>query len=169
MDAALVERIVFWTFSAMAVAGAIGVVMNRNPIPAAMCLVTTFLAVAALYLNLNAGFLTAVQILVYAGAIMVLFLFVIMLLNLEHDPMDIPGVGRAVGGAIGAAFIFAACAAITRFGGVEGESLTDGSAQAVGKVFFADYVFPFEMASILLLIAMIGAVVIGRRKQGDIT
>lgn len=163
---ALIERIAFLIFAVASIAGAIGVVMNRNPITSAMCLVMTFLSVAGLYLTLGATFLMAVQILVYAGAIMVLFLFVIMLLNLEQDPLEIAGISRALAGVVGAAFLIAVITGFTSFRKVTGESLTDGGAKAVGVVFANDYVFPFEAASILLLVAMIGAVIVARRKHG---
>lgn len=166
---ALIERTAFYIFAIASIAGAIGVVMNRNPITSAMCLVMSFLSVAGLYLTLGATFLMAVQILVYAGAIMVLFLFVIMLLNLEQDPMEIAGVSRALGGVVGAAFLIAVITGFTSFKEIGGESITNGDAKAIGFVFANDYVFPFEAASILLLIAMIGAVVIARRKHGGIS
>ena len=166
IDPALLTRIAFYFFSAMGIVSAIFVVAHRNPIACAVALVNTFLAVAGLYLTLGATFLTAVQILVYAGAIMVLFLFVIMLLNLERDPFEKPHVSRLVGGVLAVALMFGA---VSVLGGVEasGRSVRDGSAEEIGKIFFGEYIFPFEMASLLLLFAMIGAIVIARRQAGE--
>ena len=165
-----IERIAFWFFSIISIAAALGVIGNKNPVTAAMCLVMTFLGVAGLFLTLDATFLTAVQILVYAGAIMVLFLFVIMLLNLEHDPLERPGVGRMAGAAVGVALMFVTIAVAKSVKHIEGDSLRDGTGRQVGEVFFSDYLFAFEMASMLLLAAMIGAIVVARRKTtGDLT
>jgi len=109
-----------------------------------------------------------VQILVYAGAIMVLFLFVIMLLNLEVEPREIPGVSRLFGAALSVALLFAMAAYIGTRAIPDSESLRTGSAKEIGKLFAGEYMFPFEAASILLLAAMVGAIVIGRRRhQGE--
>lgn len=162
-DGLLLERIAFFAFSAMAVVAAIFVVVHRNPVTCAVSLVTVFLAVAGLYLTLGATFLTAVQILVYAGAIMVLFLFVIMLLNLEKESFEQPRTGRLVGTVLAIVLVFGV---VTLVSGISssGESLQGGSGKAIGKIFFSDYLFPFEIASLLLLIAMIGAIVVARRQ-----
>lgn len=157
--------IVFYLFSAIAIVSAIGVVAMRNPIACAMSLVMCFVAVAGLYLSLGATFMTAVQILVYAGAIMVLFLFVIMLLNLEVEPREIPGVSRLFGAALSVALLFAMAAYIGTRAIPDSESLRTGSAKEIGKLFAGEYMFPFEAASILLLAAMVGAIVIGRRRH----
>src|SRR5262245_50714351 len=107
-----VLRLAFWAFAVVAVGSSIAVVANRNPVASAMSLVAAFLAVAGLYLTTGATFLSAVQILVYAGAIMVLFLFVIMLLNLESDPFEGIPVRRMVGAAAVFAFLFGATAVV---------------------------------------------------------
>lgn len=166
VDPALVTRIAFYFFAAMAIVGALFVVTHRNPIVCAVSLVISFLAVAGLYLTLGATFLTAVQILVYAGAIMVLFLFVIMLLNLEHDPFEQPHVPRLAGAVLAIAMVFGLVAVV---GGAvaTGTSIRTGSAGEIGKIFFGEYLFPFEMASLLLLTAMIGAIVIARRPDNS--
>lgn len=162
-----IERIAFFAFSILAIVSAICVVVNRNPVGSAVALVMTFLAVAGLYLTLGATFLTAVQILVYAGAIMVLFLFVIMLLNLENDPFDLPGLRRLVGAGIAIALMFASIALVAGgSGAAQTESVRSGSGSEIGKLFFSDYLFPFEMASLLLLVAMIGAIVLARKRSG---
>jgi NADH-quinone oxidoreductase subunit J len=161
----LLPTIVFYLFSAIAIVSAIAVVALRNPISCAMSLVTCFVAVAGLYLSLGATFMTAVQILVYAGAIMVLFLFVIMLLNLEVEPREFPGVSRLLGAALSLALLFATAAYVGTRPLPESESLRSGSAKEIGRFFAGEYMFPFEAASILLLAAMVGAIVIGRRRH----
>jgi NADH-quinone oxidoreductase subunit J len=162
----IVVRIAFWAFAAVAVLSSLAVVANKNPVVSAMALVSAFLSVAGIYLTIGATFLTAVQILVYAGAIMVLFLFVIMLLNLEHDPFEGIPVRRVAAGAAVFAFLFGAAAVVLGSGAGDtpaGGSETTGEGSSIGRMFFADYVFPFEMTSLLLLIAMIGAILIARR------
>jgi len=160
------DRIAFYCFSIVAIASAIAVVVNRNPVASAISLVSAFLSVAGLYLTMGATFLTAVQVLVYAGAIMVLFLFVIMLLNLEHDPSELPRLSRLAGAGLAVALMFAAVALVAGgSGALESESLRAGSASEIGKLFFSEYLFPFEMASLLLLFAMVGAIVVARKRS----
>ncbi|MFH0944410.1 MAG: NADH-quinone oxidoreductase subunit J [Planctomycetota bacterium] len=159
------DRIAFFVFAIMAIATGIVVVVHRNPVTCAVSLVGTFLAVAGLYLTMGATFLTAVQILVYAGAIMVLFLFVIMLLNLEKDRFEVPGLSSLLGAAFALALMFAGVALVAGGSGAPAtESLRPGTASEIGKVLFSDYLVPFEMASLLLLFAMIGAIVIARKR-----
>ncbi len=166
-DPSLVTRIAFYLFSAMAIISSLVVVVNRNPVACAVALVSAFLAVAGLYLTLGATFLTAVQILVYAGAIMVLFLFVIMLLNLDKDPFGVPGVSKLLGAVLAIGMMFATVTFLGAFDAPAGRSIRDGSGAEIGKTFFSDYLFPFEMASLLLLVAMIGAIVVARRHTPD--
>jgi NADH-quinone oxidoreductase subunit J len=161
----ILNTVVFYLFAAVAVLSAIGVVSFRSPVPGAMSLVTCFVAVAGLYLSLGAAFMSAVQILVYAGAIMVLFLFVIMLLNLEVEPRELPGVTRLLGAGVGIVLIFAMAAFVGRSELPDSESLRTGSTKEIGQIFAGEYMFPFEAASILLLAAMVGAIVIGRRRR----
>jgi NADH-quinone oxidoreductase subunit J len=167
MEPELATTIAFYVFALLAIAASIGVVANKNPVASAMCLVATFVAVAGLYLTLSATFLAAVQILVYAGAIMVLFLFVIMLLNLSHDAFEGISVRRTMGGAIAFAFIFISIGLLWSTGPAPGESVSvrPGTGLEIGRTFLRDYVFPFEMASLLLLVAMIGAIVVARRPK----
>jgi NADH-quinone oxidoreductase subunit J len=167
MGTELVPQIAFYVFAILAILASVGVVANKNPVASAMCLVATFVAVAGLYLTLQATFLAAVQILVYAGAIMVLFLFVIMLLNLSGNTFEGISVRRTTGGAIAFAFIFITIGLLWGTGPAPGEavSLRPGTGLEIGRTFLKDYVFPFEMASLLLLVAMIGAIVIARRPK----
>ena len=160
------DRIAFFIFATMAIATGTLVVVHRNPVTCAMSLVGTFLSVAGLYLTMGATFLTAVQILVYAGAIMVLFLFVIMLLNLEKDRFEIPGLTSILGAAFAVTLLFTAVALVAGGSGAPAtESMRPGTASEIGKVLFSDYLFPFEMASLLLLFAMVGAIVIAKKRN----
>lgn len=160
-----ITTLAFWLFSVAAVVAAGFVVVHRNPVVCAVALVKTFVAVAGLYLTMNAQFLTAVQILVYAGAIMVLFLFVIMLLNLERDPQENPNIARLVGAALSVVLVFG-LASLLGAERAAGVSIRPATGTEIGRLFFGDYLFAFEMASLLLLVAMIGAIVVARRAPG---
>ncbi|MEZ4360267.1 MAG: NADH-quinone oxidoreductase subunit J [Kofleriaceae bacterium] len=171
--------LLFWAFAAATVGGALFVVTRRNLVAAVMGMVGSFLGVSAIYMMLYANFLSVVQMLVYAGAIMVLFVFVIMILNRpEADPVG-PGrrVGKVVGG-VALLYLFLrvasmlasvtpanparAAAAPTPINGHEW-----GSLKAVGNALFHDYVFPFEAISICLLVAVVGAIAIARPLHED--
>lgn len=177
MDLVVVHAtdLLFYLFAALAVVGAIGVVTLRNPMYGALSLLTTFLAVAVLFLLRNAEFVGVVQIFVYGGGIMVLFLFVIMLINLhrlEEARMFWGQSPLVLLLAAGLAAVFGRQFLGQRFGpaftrpevfvNVEGVAL--GNTQAVAWSLYRDYLVPFEIASIFLLVAMIGAVVLGRRQ-----
>ncbi|MBI3944901.1 MAG: NADH-quinone oxidoreductase subunit J [Armatimonadetes bacterium] len=163
----MTEWILFIVLTAVAVGSALMMVLNRNPVHAALWLVLTFLAVAVFFLVLGAQFLFAAQIIIYTGAIMVLFLFVVMLLNLEREREPIvTGGQRAAAVALAFALLAVlviAIAARTSFptmamvpGGI---TLTD-----LGVALFDEWLLPFELASILLLVAMIGAIALARRR-----
>ena len=166
--------LLFYLFAALAVAGAVMVVVQRNPMYGAMSLLVTFLAVAALFLLRQAEFVAVVQVFVYGGGIMVLFLFVIMLVNLHQlrrsplfGPYALAGVAVVVLLALMLGWIFLSIPFETpdsspaQFVEVEGERL--GNSQALAWKLYRDYFLPFEVASLFLLVAMIGAVVLGRR------
>jgi NADH-quinone oxidoreductase subunit J len=161
----------FIIIAAAAVALALGVVLQRNALYSALCLVGVFAATAVLYLTLTAPFLAVLQILVYAGAIMVLFIFVVMLLSLRYEES-----GEAAGIPAGAkrwlavtlagvlVILFAVLSATFVLTGQPGGGGPElGSVETVGLTLYRKYVYPFEVASILLLVAMIGAVAITRR------
>ncbi|MBI4511904.1 MAG: NADH-quinone oxidoreductase subunit J [Deltaproteobacteria bacterium] len=161
----------FWLFALLAVGGSAFMITRRNAVAAVMSLVGTILAVAALYVMLLAHFLAVIQVLVYAGAIMVLFIFVIMLLNKEEDePWALRGLlGKGVAG-LGLAYLVARMVSVlwsvgTRVGeepwSVE-QMQSFGSTRDVGRVLFSTYLFPFEAVSIVLLIAVVGALVLAR-------
>ena len=162
-----IESILFFILGALSVASAVGVIMVRNPIGSAMSLVIHFIALAGLYLSLNALFMAAIQVLVYAGAIMVLVVFVIMLLNLGHEEklreklFSKQGLGVALSLFVGAGLVFAISRAT--FGAPSEQGLPPGgSVEAIGMALFTDYIYPFEMVSLILLAAVVGAVVLAK-------
>ena len=167
--------ILFYLFAAVAVLAACFVVTMRNPMYSAISLLVTFLSVAALFLLRHAEFLAFVQVFVYGGGIMVLFLFVIMLVNVDRlkaSRVFVPNaplaavVGLLLLGLF--AIVFAgvaftpADAAPPAFVDVEGVAL--GNSEAVAWSLYRDYLLPFEIVSVFLLVAMIGAVVLGRER-----
>ncbi len=165
----------FWIFGGIAMGSALLCITRKNPIASALWLVVTLFCIAALFVLLDAQFLAALQVLVYAGAIMVLFLFVIMLLNLGRPgPSDIKGpLGLGVGVLLGAALLFL-LQPMTRTtlrtaitfppGSVLAIQQQQGIVGAVATPLFGAYLVPFEIASVLLLAAIVGAVVLAKRK-----
>lgn len=161
--------VLFFFFAALAIASAIMMIAHRNPIYCALFLILTLFALAGLYVLLNAPFIAAVQIIVYAGAIMVLFLFVIMLLDLKGETSkERPGgllqfLSILVSGVLFvelAMFVNSASKnSVTKL--VEsGEQI--GGTKAIGNLLFTEYLFPFEIASVLLLSAIIGSVILAK-------
>jgi len=165
----------FYILAAMAVSGAIGVVLLRNPVYCALSLVGTFLSLAGVYILLNQEFVAAIQILIYAGAIMVLFLFVIMLLNLGSDKPfkhqwtapKLAGIALAVGIVVQLASVFQSPAMrLGPMGAYSPERVAkEGAVEIVGQVLFTEYVLPFEVVSVLLLVAVVGAVIVAKRRE----
>jgi NADH-quinone oxidoreductase subunit J len=145
------------------------VIWSRNPVHSAIYLVLSFLSVAALYVLLEAEFVAAVQVFVYAGGIMVLFLFVIMLVNLKAAIGPRVRIHATISGTIGL-FVLGSILYVYDRGSAgpaaAGRSVLreGGNLQAVGTAIFQDYLLPFEIASVLLLVAMIGAIVLARQK-----
>ena len=162
------ETAVFIVCAAIVLAGALGVVLARNPVHAALSLVGTLFGMAVLFLNLEAHFLAAVQIIVYAGAIVVLFLFVIMLLGVDRleDLSVEPITGQRVLAAIVGLGTFGLAAAflVTSDIGLPGP-VTDQyfNLRDIADVLFTDYVYAFEATAALLTISVVGAVVMSRR------
>ncbi len=172
------DNVVFWVFAPISVASAIGMLLMRNAVHAALFLVVNFFCLAVFYLILDAPFLFAVQIIVYAGAIMVLFLFVIMLLGVDRgdDLRERLLAQRPLALALGAGFVIEIVLAVRAGIGFSAtapagfDAVNDpGNAQAVAKVLFRDYFFPFEATSILLIVAAIAAMVLGQRKAPVVT
>ncbi len=162
------QDILFYIFGGLTVATALGVVLFKNPITSAFSLIVSFFGIAALYAMLNAHFLAAIQILVYAGAIMVLFIFVIMLLNLQPDELHEKPFTKVYWlFALGAlltflvAFIQILMPLHLAFPQVV-ENF--GTVKEVGKLLFTDYLVPFEYVSVLLLVAVIAGVVLAKRE-----
>jgi NADH-quinone oxidoreductase subunit J len=179
---------VFWILAPIALGAGVSVVMLHNPVHAALMLVVNLLTIALLFAVLEAQFLAAVQIIVYAGAIMVLFLFVIMLLGVDR-PQDwgrdrIPGqrpvaillgvllLGALLVGVAGP-YLSAASAcnvspqatAPTGCQGLAQVNAVPGNVQGIGRVLFTTYVWPFEVAGVLLVIAALGAIILGRKRE----
>jgi NADH-quinone oxidoreductase subunit J len=168
------DLILFLVLAVLAVATAVAMLASRSAVYSALFLVLNLVTVAVLYLLLNAAFIAMVQVTVYAGAIMVLFLFVIMLLGSQEAAtgLDLPWQ-RAASLVLGAALV--GLMAYVLLAGSRGTLLTTalltegfGSPQAVGRALFRDYLVPFEAVSTLLLAAMVGAIVLTRdeRKEG---
>lgn len=164
------ELVVFWVFAIPLVLTAAGVIVAKSPVYAAMNLVAAFFFMAGLYVLLTAHLIAFMQILVYAGAVMVLFLFVIMLLSLgdEHLEKERTRAMQLVGvlGAVGLAAVLGS--AIAQAGERAGEMArvdgTFGTVKAVGNVLFTDFLLPFEATSLLLLVAIVGAVVVAKER-----
>jgi len=168
----VIEQTFFIYFAFMIAATSVMVVAVRNPIYSAIALLIMFFHVAGLYVTLHAEFLAAVQIIVYAGAILVLYLFVVMLLNLRHDdryhrqwPMAAAvGVNLVIDAIIltamkGWTTPVVAAGTETTVGGIS-------NAGAIGDVLYSTYLFPFEVASLILLVAMIGAILLAKKDIG---
>ncbi len=165
-----ITEILFWGLSILALFSAIMVVASKNPVHSILFLIVVFFTISGHYILLNAQFLAIVNIIVYAGAIMVLFLFVVMLMNLnaESEPKKhrmLQFAGLISGGCLFLVIISAIsetqqASNMVLMGG--GES---GLIKNLGMVLFKDYVIPFEISSVLFLSAMIGAVVIGKREK----
>lgn len=170
------ELFVFIAASIMVLAGAIGVIVRPNPVHAALSLVLTLFGIAVIFVSLNAHFLAAVQVIVYAGAIVVLFLFVIMLLGVDKtediniEPITAQRPLAAIVGVGIAALVSAAVVSSTDILNRQGEGLDlttvespDANIRQVGRAIFGDYVFAFELTSVLLLVAVVGTVLMARR------
>jgi NADH-quinone oxidoreductase subunit J len=165
--------IAFYFFGAIAIAASLLVIAQRNPVYSVLLLIASFGALSGLYVLLDAPFVAVIQIIVYAGAIMVLFLFVVMLLNApheetEHDERVHPLMRRGAmrfGGLLAVGLFLELAWALTRHGGEAGAfpAAAVSSVREIGRTLFADYAFPFEVTSILILVAMVGAIVLAHR------
>lgn len=157
----------FLIFALTAIGAAVAMIFQRNPVYSCLCLVLAFFALAGLYVLLGAPFIAAIQIIVYAGAIMVLFLFVIMLLNLSAEERERPKRPRflpfavAVGG-----LLLLELAIVFRRAPLPGmpAGQSETSVEEIGLKLFTDYIYPFELSSVLILAAIIGAVMLAKRK-----
>jgi NADH-quinone oxidoreductase subunit J len=163
------DVVLFLIFAVIAVVAAINVVVQTHPIASAVSLIGVMGSLAVLYLLLGAEFIAAAQVIVYAGAVMVLFVFVIMLLNAGAEAKT----GRSLmARVLGAPLLVALLGLLAYFverlypGSVKVHfgGFTGGSAQAVGRALFTSYLLPFEVTSLLILIAILGAIVLGRKE-----
>ena len=165
------EFVLFYIFGFIAVVSALLVILQKNPIYSAVFLILTLFSVAILFLLLNAQFVAAVQVLVYAGAIMILFLFAIMLLNIKYEEkafsklanLKITGIFITL-----VLFIEFVYMISLRKGlgiAIPPEKVAEaGNVELIGKILFTKYLFPFEVASLVLLVAMIGVIVLAKKK-----
>jgi len=166
--------IIFYIFAALSILGGLGVLFLRNPIHCALSLVGTFFCLGSIYVMLNAEFVAVIQVLVYAGAIMVLFLFVLMLLSSKTSDQNTNKwpIGKILAGLLSFG-IFVKIASLFSMGdlqlGPKGAYPIEvveevGSISLIGRLLFTDYILSFEIIAILLLVAVIGAVVIAKRR-----
>ena len=169
---AIIKTVLFYSFSSAAVISAVFVVVKKNPVTSAMNLIVTFFSISGIYVIINSQFIAVMQVLVYAGAITVLILFVIMLLNLH--PSDIQQKNNIVPRALLAVFMVTLMAlslvTIVLYGqfsgdkgGITSQVLSEkGSVQIIARSMFSKYLLPFELVSLLLTVAIIGVVILSR-------
>jgi NADH-quinone oxidoreductase subunit J len=168
------EAFIFYLFAGIAVLAALGVVIARSPVRSALSLAVVFIALAAMYILLNAPFLAVAQTMIYAGAVLILFLFVIMVLNPRLDILGARTTAQTI-----TAVVFAAAFAILMIAVLAGGHMApatgaytpevvakEGHTQVIGSLLFSQFLLPFEIASVLLLIAIVGAMVLARREKG---
>jgi NADH-quinone oxidoreductase subunit J len=166
----MIHQILFIIFGIICVAGAVNLLVQRHPINSALSLVVVMASLALIYLLLGAEFVAAIQVIVYAGAIMVLFVFVIMLLNAGEEErsrgshiallLGVPGVI-----VLGCLVAWTMLSHNTQLGAVRINTADFGATQPIARLLFRDFLLPFEITSVLILIAIMGAVVLGRRES----
>jgi len=162
--------ILFFLFAGFCLAGAINLLVQSHPINSALSLIVVMTSLAVLYLLLGAEFLAAAQIIVYAGAIMVLFVFVVMLLNAGREERTMgSGVSRAIGFPAAVAILGVLATVILSARGLGSAAISDGitTTEDLSRVLFHELLLPFEVTSILILIAILGAVALARHGHGD--
>jgi len=167
----MLGSLLFYTMAAIAITSGILVITCRNPINSALSLVVTFFCLAVFYVMLDAPFLAAVQIMVYAGAIMVLIIFVIMLLNIQAETGR-RGTHSLITGCVIGFFILAETVWLLKGGSISEDHgpldqaliLKAGHTELIGTAMFSDFLLPFEITSLLLLAAIIGAVILAKKK-----
>jgi len=157
----------FYILAAVAILAALCVVLQRTPVYSALALIVVLCSLAVVYLLLGAEFLAVVQVIIYAGAIMVLFVLVIMLLNARQEtPLDRSRLARWLGAPLLAVFLGEVCFAVWQRYPVKATAaaVIDGGPRAIGALLFRSYVLPFEVTSILILVAVLGAVVLAKKQ-----
>jgi len=175
------ETFVFYAFSAVAIGASTLVIGQRNPMYSVLLLIVSFGALSGLYIQLDAPFVAVAQIIIYAGAIMVLFLFVVMLLNAPREdaaewdrahPFRQPGLGR-FGALLATLLVVQLAWALMKMNALDApvasraDAARVGSVVEMGRVLFSRHTFAFEATSVLILVAMVGAVVLARREGGE--
>jgi NADH-quinone oxidoreductase subunit J len=168
----LFEPFLFAMFGGIAIGCALGVVFHRNPVHCALLLVGVLLSVSGLFVMLHAPFIAALQVIVYAGAIMVLFLFVVMLLNVKSESAILtPGAAKGFGILFALLIFVELLWTVLSPAGGDSSGMPEavlppdfGSPAAIGRILYTVWLFPFEITSILLLVAVVGAVVLAKRK-----
>jgi len=163
----------FYFLAVMAIVSAIAVITRRNPVHAALSLIVTLLSLAGFYLMLYAPFVAGVQIVLYAGGIMVLFLFVIMLVNLDQAAKERQFnrqwlLGLVTAGVVGAQIGWFAIKGRDAFAiagsALPGAAIVEGNTEQIAEVLFSEYLLPFEIASVLLLVAVVGSVIMAKKR-----
>ncbi|MXY48690.1 MAG: NADH-quinone oxidoreductase subunit J [Gemmatimonadetes bacterium] len=159
----------FLFFAIVAVASSVAMILQRNPIYCVLLLIMVMISIAGLYLMLDAQFVAIIQIVVYAGAIMVLFLFVIMLLNLSREEGGVFRIQKPLAVILAALLFLPVAAMIMSYAGggttppADGGGAGFGEVEQIGTLLFTKYLLPVEIAAVLLLIAIVGAVVLTRK------
>ncbi|MBO9700703.1 MAG: NADH-quinone oxidoreductase subunit J [Sporocytophaga sp.] len=165
------DQLVFLILSIISIGAALAVIFSKNPVYSVLFLILTFFSIAGHYVLLNAQFLFIVHIIVYAGAIMVLFLFVIMLLNLnktnETSKSMLPKIAGAISGGLLLIVLLGAVKGLNQAEASQAVNADMGSVKNLGKILFSEYLLPFEVSSALFLSAMIGAVMLGKKNLKD--
>lgn len=167
----MLPQIIFIYFAITTIALSVLIITRKNPVHSVLWMLVLFFHIAAIYLFLNAEFIAAVQIILYAGAILVLFLFVIMMLNLKEELSSERYIGEwPIGVALGLSFLLFVIFAIAKYIpgplGIYTIELIqkETHTKAIGKVLYTEYLLPFEIASLILLIAIVGAIVLAKKR-----
>ena len=163
------QLLIFFLLAALSVIGALSLILQKHPIHSALSLIVVMVSLAGLYLLMGAEFVAAVQIIVYGGAIMVLFVFVIMLLNAgEEEHTDFSKIAKFAGLPLALALTGLLAAAMVRHGGAVANAANSDSLASttdISKLLFSTFVYPFELTSFLILVAIMGALVLAQREK----
>jgi NADH-quinone oxidoreductase subunit J len=163
------QLVIFFLLAALSVIGALSLILQKHPIHSALSLIVVMVSLAGLYLLMGAEFVAAVQIIVYGGAIMVLFVFVIMLLNAgEEEHTDISKIAKFAGLPLALALTGLLAAAMVRHGGAVANAANSDSLASttnISMLLFSTFVYPFELTSFLILVAIMGALVLAQREK----
>ena len=162
----------YYFFSVIIIIGALGTILSKNPMYSILYLVATFFALSGIYTLLNAQFLAVVNIIVYAGAIMVLFLFVVMFLNFKREANILNSKSMVLASIVSGGVLFLMLAGVLRkaeFAAVNPETFRNdtGMIETLGDLLYNHYMLPFELVSVLFLTAISGAILLGKREKGE--